>query len=285
MSEYFESIDAYLNIEETEDGFIWCFSGETEDGLVWETDNYEAATEEQARKDAEAWAEEKARQNQEIEDVSYDDDYNAAIAEFQRIASHTDGINGSQYKSSNGYEFIIWIEDEIDIPEVSSALIETSVLPEENKAGETVYKFSMTLPYESDLDVDELNEVMTAGEVVEQYSLSDAAVRVAISRGQIRARKSGGTWLLRRVDVEAKWGEPEFEFDYGVEYWEMRGGSNEHTKDKFAWVASFSPDGEWVIDHYRRDSKIETEVYASEDEMKAAMREIAPLRKWSAQDA
>lgn len=60
---------------------------------------------------------------------------------------------------------------------------------------------------------DELDSIMTAAEVVEKYGMSDAAVRVAISRDQIRARKSGGTWLLRRADVEATWDKPLFSED------------------------------------------------------------------------
>lgn len=50
-----------------------------------------------------------------------------------------------------------------------------------------------------------LNDVMTPGEAVEVYHLAEATVRQAINRGQIFARKSGGTWLIRRADAEARW--------------------------------------------------------------------------------
>jgi hypothetical protein len=54
----------------------------------------------------------------------------------------------------------------------------------------------------------ELSEVMTAGEVVDVWGFAEATVRQAINRGQIFARKSGGTWLIRRKDAETKWGTP-----------------------------------------------------------------------------
>lgn len=53
---------------------------------------------------------------------------------------------------------------------------------------------------------DALGGVMTAAEVVDEFGLSEATVRQAINRGQIYARKSGGTWIMRRADAEAKWG-------------------------------------------------------------------------------
>jgi hypothetical protein len=51
-----------------------------------------------------------------------------------------------------------------------------------------------------------LEEVMTAAEISEEFDITDQAVRDAISRGVIAARKSGGTWLLLRSDVIARWG-------------------------------------------------------------------------------
>jgi hypothetical protein len=51
----------------------------------------------------------------------------------------------------------------------------------------------------------ELSAVMTAGEACEKYGLAEATVRQAINRAQIFARKSGGTWLIRRTDAEARW--------------------------------------------------------------------------------
>lgn len=51
-----------------------------------------------------------------------------------------------------------------------------------------------------------LDDVLTAGEATEIYGLASATVRQAINRGNIPARKSGGTWLIRRADAEALWG-------------------------------------------------------------------------------
>jgi excisionase family DNA binding protein len=51
-----------------------------------------------------------------------------------------------------------------------------------------------------------LNDVLTAAEAAESYGLSESAVRKAIERNQIPARKSAGTWLIRRADAEKRWG-------------------------------------------------------------------------------
>jgi Helix-turn-helix domain len=50
-----------------------------------------------------------------------------------------------------------------------------------------------------------LTTIMTAAEAAEAFELAEATVRQAINRGQIPARKSAGTWLIRRVDAEKKW--------------------------------------------------------------------------------
>ena len=54
--------------------------------------------------------------------------------------------------------------------------------------------------------IDELSSVMTAGEIVECYGLDESTVRQTIRRGDIPARKSGGTWLVLRSVAEARWG-------------------------------------------------------------------------------
>lgn len=51
-----------------------------------------------------------------------------------------------------------------------------------------------------------LDSVMTSAEVCEAFALSESAVRKAIERDTIPARKSAGTWLIRRADAEARWG-------------------------------------------------------------------------------
>lgn len=52
-----------------------------------------------------------------------------------------------------------------------------------------------------------LHEVMTATEVARVYGITDHAVRDAIRNNRIPARKSAGTWLIRREDAEARWGQ------------------------------------------------------------------------------
>jgi len=55
---------------------------------------------------------------------------------------------------------------------------------------------------------DVLSEVLTASEVAELYGFAEPTVRQAINRGSIRARKSAGTWLVAKSDIEAYWGQP-----------------------------------------------------------------------------
>lgn len=50
-----------------------------------------------------------------------------------------------------------------------------------------------------------LDEVMTAGEAAELFGLAEATVRQTINRGQIPARKSGGTWLIQRSEATRRW--------------------------------------------------------------------------------
>lgn len=47
--------------------------------------------------------------------------------------------------------------------------------------------------------------MMTTAEVAETFGISDRTVREAIEKGWIKARKSGGTWLIRRQDAEQRW--------------------------------------------------------------------------------
>jgi uncharacterized protein (DUF433 family) len=53
---------------------------------------------------------------------------------------------------------------------------------------------------------DVLGAVMTAAAAAAEYGLADRTVRDAIQHGWIEARKSGGTWLIRCADAEARWG-------------------------------------------------------------------------------
>jgi excisionase family DNA binding protein len=48
---------------------------------------------------------------------------------------------------------------------------------------------------------------MTTAEVAERYGIAAATVRQTILRGALRARKSGGTWLIRPEDADAQWGD------------------------------------------------------------------------------
>jgi hypothetical protein len=52
----------------------------------------------------------------------------------------------------------------------------------------------------------ELNAVMTIAEIEEEYGVVASGIRATIERGSIPARKSAGTWLVRRVDADARWG-------------------------------------------------------------------------------
>jgi excisionase family DNA binding protein len=50
--------------------------------------------------------------------------------------------------------------------------------------------------------------VLTTSEVAGAYGISDRTVREAIEKGWLKAQKSGGTWLIRRQDAQARWGKP-----------------------------------------------------------------------------
>jgi excisionase family DNA binding protein len=55
-------------------------------------------------------------------------------------------------------------------------------------------------------DFTPLYAVLTTSEVAELYGLDDSTPKKAAQEGAIPARKSGGTWLIRREDAEARWG-------------------------------------------------------------------------------
>ena len=48
---------------------------------------------------------------------------------------------------------------------------------------------------------------LTVTEIAQTYGISTAAVREAATKGRLPARKSGATWLIRRSDAEARWGD------------------------------------------------------------------------------
>jgi excisionase family DNA binding protein len=54
-----------------------------------------------------------------------------------------------------------------------------------------------------------LAEVMTVQEVADEYGIKRSTVHWAIKSAvdKLPARKSGDTWLIRREDAEARWGE------------------------------------------------------------------------------
>ncbi len=52
----------------------------------------------------------------------------------------------------------------------------------------------------------QLNEVMTAKEIAEDYDIKEDTVRDACQHDWITARKSGTTWLILRKDAETRWG-------------------------------------------------------------------------------
>ena len=47
---------------------------------------------------------------------------------------------------------------------------------------------------------------MTVEEVAKTYNIQPGTVRRTISKGWIKARKSGKTWLIKLSDVEKRWG-------------------------------------------------------------------------------
>lgn len=47
---------------------------------------------------------------------------------------------------------------------------------------------------------------MTVSEIASEFKVTARVVRTAAARGWIAARKSGATWLIRRSDAAARWG-------------------------------------------------------------------------------
>jgi excisionase family DNA binding protein len=53
----------------------------------------------------------------------------------------------------------------------------------------------------------DLRDVMTVQEVADTYGITRDTVHKAIQDDRIPARQSSKTWLIRREDAEARWGE------------------------------------------------------------------------------
>ncbi|MCK6581409.1 MAG: hypothetical protein L6Q98_25235 [Anaerolineae bacterium] len=53
---------------------------------------------------------------------------------------------------------------------------------------------------------DPLDGVMSTSEVEKYFGLAEGTAKKAAQRRQISARKSGGTWLIRRDDAQVRWG-------------------------------------------------------------------------------
>lgn len=60
-------------------------------------------------------------------------------------------------------------------------------------------------PWLACIDEQDLDDIMTPAEVSMEYGVRQDTVRDACQNGWITARKSGKTWLMRRVDAEARW--------------------------------------------------------------------------------
>jgi len=54
--------------------------------------------------------------------------------------------------------------------------------------------------------IESRKEELTATEIARHYGITTGAVRQAALKGQIPARKSGATWLIKRADAESRWG-------------------------------------------------------------------------------
>lgn len=52
----------------------------------------------------------------------------------------------------------------------------------------------------------ELEDILTTSEAAKKFGIEPITVIKNIERGNIPARKSGGTWLIRRSDAEQRWG-------------------------------------------------------------------------------
>ena len=123
----------------------------------------------------------------------------------------------------------------------------------------------------------ELDAIMTASEAAQMLGFAEATVRQAINRKSLPARKSGGTWLVRREDIETKWsdavqnptvwrgdwnGYTEYVLEDGRTIWQIEqpGGSSryfwkdtvddiyEHMSDDTEWLELDDDDATFVIE-------------------------------------
>lgn len=85
-------------------------------------------------------------------------------------------------------------EDRDELVSISTHVVETS------------HELGGTNEWFFDAKSDELNAVMTSAEIAATYDIDDSAIRQAVRRGTLRARKSGNTLLVMRADAEARWG-------------------------------------------------------------------------------
>jgi len=120
-------------------------------------------------------------------------DHIAVAPKIEAVEIRADLIDG-EWNVSNGYE----TEEYATLTDAVAAIKRMI----DYHASEDDQNFEIAEVW---LTVNPLADVMTPGEAVEVYALAEATVRQAINRGQIYARKSGGTWLILRADAEARW--------------------------------------------------------------------------------
>lgn len=53
---------------------------------------------------------------------------------------------------------------------------------------------------------DPLNEIMTTSEAENLVGLKEGTIKKACQRGIVKSRKSGNAWLVRKADIQKRWG-------------------------------------------------------------------------------
>ncbi len=95
--------------------------------------------------------------------------------------------------------------------EIDDILLELDAYEEATKTlapdGHVTQEYLTQLPELAERIKTSWLEELTATEIAKMYGISTAAIREAAAKGRIPARKFGATWLIRRSDAEARWGD------------------------------------------------------------------------------
>jgi hypothetical protein len=137
-----------------------------------------------------------------------------------KVTTDTDfAVNGVPFRY---YDDRLWVDggDHDDqlirqvepSPDRNDQEVEITITAQDMAEAESYLEYAHDIVEESARSGESMNsgdmliQVMTTSEADGQFNLPEGTAKLAANRGSIRARKSAGTWLIRRSDALAKWG-------------------------------------------------------------------------------